>query len=303
MNPIFQDVLVVDDAPTMRTLLSHILETAGFRVRTAADGAEALKLVQQECPYYVITDWQMSPVDGIEFCRRLPRHNLPHYVYVVLLTARSQGDDIVVGLNAGADDFIAKPVNKGELLARLQAGSRVLELEGRLSQLARCDSLTGVLNRRTFHEIFDREWSRAVRYGHPLSCAMIDVDFFKQINDTYGHSVGDSTLTALARTIERNCRRSDYLCRWGGDEFCALLPETDEQGALIWAERCRQRLLETDVCVGSQRLPIRASFGVAQRHEDMLAHQQLLDLADHALLEAKRAGRQCVMPASGQCLC
>ena len=138
MNTRFQDVLIVDDAPTMRLLLSHILEGAGYAVRTAADGREALEAVQQQCPYYVITDWQMSPMDGIEFCRRLPRQDLPHYVYVMLLTAHAQGDDIVVGLNAGADDFIAKPVNKGELLARLQAGSRVLELEGRLSQLARC---------------------------------------------------------------------------------------------------------------------------------------------------------------------
>jgi len=302
MNTTFQDVLVVDDAPTMRTLLSHVLEGAGYKVRTAADGEEALEAVQRQCPYFVITDWQMSPMDGIEFCRRLPRQDLPHYVYVVLLTARNQGDDIVVGLNAGADDFIAKPVNKGELLARLKAGSRVLELEGRLSQLARCDSLTGVLNRRTFHEIFEREWSRAIRYRHPLSCAMIDVDFFKQTNDTYGHSAGDSMLTGLARTIEAHCRRSDYLCRWGGDEFCALLPETDEQGALIWAERCRSILLETEVCVGTDKLPIRASFGVAQRYENMQSHEQLLDLADQALLEAKRTGRQRAMLASGNCL-
>ena len=107
-----------------------------------------------------------------------------------------------------------------------------MELEGRLNQLARCDPLTGVLNRHTFREIFEREWSRAIRYRHPLSCAMIDIDYFKQTNDTYGHSAGDNMLTRLARTIEGNCRRSDYLCRWGGDEFLALLPETDEQGRL-----------------------------------------------------------------------
>jgi two-component system, cell cycle response regulator len=240
----------------------------------------------------------MSPIDGIEFCRRLPRQDLPHYVYVVLLTGRTQGDDIVVGLNAGADDFIAKPVDKGELLARLQAGSRVLELEGRLSQLARCDSLTGALNRRTFREIVDREWGRAIRHGQPLSAAMIDVDRFKQTNDTYGHSAGDGMLTELARTIERNCRRSDFLCRWGGDEFCALLPETDEQGALVWAERCRSILLNTEICAGSAKLPICASFGVAQRYDNMQGPNQLLDLADRALLAAKRAGRQRAMSAS-----
>jgi two-component system, cell cycle response regulator len=173
-----------------------------------------------------------------------------------------------------------------------------LELEGRLSQLARYDSLTGVLNRRTFCETIDREWSRAIRYSHPLSCAMIDVDRFKQTNDTYGHAAGDSMLTELARTIERNCRRSDYLCRWGGDEFCVLLPETHESGALVWAERCREILFNTEIRLGSVRLPICASFGVAQRYENMQSPNQLLELADCALLAAKRAGRQRAMAAS-----
>jgi two-component system, cell cycle response regulator len=302
MDPTFQDVLVVDDDPAMGKNLSHILEPAGFRVRTATDGAEALKLVRQQCPYFVITDWVMSPVDGIELCHLLRQENLPHYVYVVLLTAKSQADDIITGLNAGADDFVTKPVSKGELLARLQAGSRVLELESRLGQLARCDALTGVLNSRTFYQLLEMEWTRAIRHDHHLSCVMIDVDFFKQTNDTHGHLVGDAVLKSLAEVVKAKCRTSDCLCRWGGDEFCVLLPETDEQGACIWAERCCSTLAENKLCTGLNKLPITASFGVAQSYRSMQSPEQLLHLADQALLAAKRAGRQRVVTAWGGCL-
>jgi diguanylate cyclase (GGDEF)-like protein len=302
MGPTFQDVLVVDDDPAMRALLSSILKPAGFTVRTAADGSEALDSVLRQCPYFVITDWMMSPMNGIEFCRRLRQENLPHYVHIVLLTANTETDEIITGLNSGADDFIIKPVSKGELLARLQAGARVLKLENRLSQLAHCDSLTGVLNSRTLYQFLEREWSRAIRHAHHLSCVMIDVDFFKQTNDTYGHLAGDELLKALAQTIEGLCRHSDYVCRWGGDEFCVLLPETDEQGACAWAERCCSALLKSTFRAGSHKLPITASFGVAQRYKHMQNPERLIHLADQALLLAKKAGRRRVVTAWAGCL-
>ena len=302
MNPFFQNVLLVDDDPGMLTTLSRILKPAGFRVRVASNGAEALQAVQRECPYFIITDWIMSPMDGIEFCRRLRREKLPHYVYVVLLTVKDQSDDTIAGLNAGADDFITKPVNQGKLLARLQAGTRVLELENRMNRYASRDPLTGVLNRRSFQEVLEREWRRAIRYRHHLSCVMIDVDFFKQINDTYGHLAGDSILTALVKSIKGACRDHDRLCRWGGDEFFVLLPETDEHGACAWAERCCSAVMEAEFCTGPNHLTITASFGVAQRDEEMRNPKQLLDLADQALRMAKKAGRRRVMTARGHCL-
>ncbi len=297
MNPSFQNVLLVDDDPGTLASLSRILKPAGFHVRVASHGAAALQAVRQECPYFIITDWIMSPMDGIEFCHQLRRGNLPHYVYVVLLTVKGQPDDTITGLNAGADDFLIKPVNQGELLARLQAGSRVLELENRINRYACCDPLTGVLNRRSFQEILKNEWSRATRYRQHLSCVMIDVDFFKHANDTYGHLVGDSILTALVKSIEGTCRNSDYLCRWGGDEFFVLLPETDEEEACAWAERCCSAVTEAGFCGGPDKLTITASFGVAQRDTAMRNPKQLLDLADQALRLAKRAGRRRVMTA------
>jgi two-component system, cell cycle response regulator len=302
VNAFFQNVLLVDDDPGMLASLSHILKSAGFRVRAATNGAEALQAVRQECPYFIITDWMMSPMDGIEFCHQLRRENLPHYTYVVLLTVKDQADDTVTGLNAGADDFITKPVGEGELLARLQAGSRVLELENRMKQYARIDPLTGALNCRAFHQLLELEWNRAIRYRHHLSCVMIDVDFFKQINDTYGHLVGDRVLKFLAETVRDKCRNPDYVFRWGGDEFSVLLPQTDEQGACTWAERCCAVLTDTEFSSGPYTLRITASFGVAQRHKEMQNPEQLFHLADQALLAAKRAGRQRVVTAWGGCL-
>jgi two-component system, cell cycle response regulator len=221
----------------------------------------------------------------------LREERLPHYVYVILLTARSQADDIITGLNAGADDFLTKPVRRGELFARLQTGVRILELEHRLNELARRDPLTGVLNRRTFYEVLEREWSRAVRYHHPLSCVMVDVDFFKKINDTYGHLVGDHVLKFLAQSLEGQSRCPDYLCRWGGEEFCVLLPETDENGAYTWAERCCSAIAAAEFSTDQHNLTMTASFGVAQRQDGMQKPEELLGRADRALYAAKRAGR------------
>lgn len=295
MNPAFQEVLIVDDFPDMRASLAHLLESAGFRVRTAADGAEALQAAQKECPYFVLTDWRMSPVDGIELCRLLRQETLPHYVYIVLMTANNQADDIAIALNAGADDFVTKPVGRGELLARLHAGARVLELENRLSQLARCDPLTGVLNCRTFYQFLEKEWSRSIRYHHPLSCVIMDIDRFKSVNDTYGHAVGDEVLRGIAQLTDSKCRCPDYVCRWGGDEFYVLLPETDEDGAMCWAERCCSTIAGTQFSVKGHKLSITSSFGVAQREEGMQDPEQLLDHADQALYAAKGAGRHRVI--------
>jgi two-component system, cell cycle response regulator len=305
MTPTFQDVLVVDDDRVVRAVLTDMLEPAGFKVRHAANGIDALEMMRQECPYLVITDWHMSPVNGIELCTLLRKEKLPHYVYVVLLTSRSQSNDIITGLNAGADDFLTKPVHPGELSARLQTGLRILKLEHRLNNIAQHDTLTGALNRRTFYEIFDREWSRAVRHRLPLSCVMIDMDFFKNINDTHGHLVGDHVLKTFSDLLASLSRCSDYVCRWGGEEFCVLLPETDEAGAGLWAERCRteieNKIFSSDQC----RLAVTASFGIAQQHEEMEDPEQLIDRADRALYAAKRSGRNCVVAfgliARGEC--
>lgn len=292
MNSNLQDILVVDDSAEIRTLLARKLKAAGFRVRTAADGKEALQAIEYRCPYFVIADWRMSPIDGIELCRRIRLKTLPHYVYVILLSTQPDRNDVATGHEAGADDFASKPVHERELLARLETGARVLELEQRLNQLASVDPLTGVLNRRMGLQLLDKEWSRVVRYGNSLSCVMWDLDHFKPINDTYGHLAGDEVLRATAKLAETISRHADYLYRWGGDEFLMIMPETTEKGALCWTQRFSSEIANLDFCFKGHKIPVTASFGVAERLKTMQGPMDILAAADQAMYLAKRAGRQ-----------
>lgn len=292
--PEFRRVLVVDDDPAMVRIVSRILDSAGYEVALAPNGLDAIESLRENPPHFVITDWEMPVLNGAEFCQMVRKEELPHYVYIVMLTG-SCTDRLVEGLASGADDFITKPLRPQELLARMRAGARVLKLEERLSLLASRDPLTELPNRRTFFELFEHEWRRSCRAGYPLSCAMIDVDFFKKINDTHGHAVGDALLRLVSRLLETVCRKSDCICRYGGEEFAVLLPNTDEQEALAWAERYRLALAETPLVSDGMSIRVTASVGVAQREDGVTSPEKLLDSADHALLEAKRLGRNRVV--------
>jgi len=291
VNATLSHVLLVDDDPAMRRLVAKYLEKAGYRVQQADDGRQALSAIAAECPDFLITDWEMPHVDGLRLCEEVRKLALPHYVYVVFLTVRSGPDEMVAGLEVGADDFLAKPVRQEELLARMRSGSRVLELERRLSRMARTDALTGLWTRRTFYEALAGEWKRAQRHAMPLSCVMIDVDFFKRINDLYGHPAGDTVLKTVAGLLTEACRTTDAVCRHGGEEFCVMLPATSERGAAAWAERFRRRLASTSISVPGDRVRVTASFGVAQKQDDTRTPEELVDHADQALMCAKQSGR------------
>ncbi len=288
-------VLLVDDDPAMLRLLARWLEGAGYGVAQAADGRQALEAIEAQCPDFLVTDWEMPHVDGLELCRRVRQLDLPHYVYVLFLTVRATRDETIAGLEVGADDFLTKPVHQAELLARMLAGSRVLELERRLSKIAHTDLLTGLVTRRTFFPILDREWKRAKRHHRPVSCAMIDIDFFKRVNDLHGHSAGDGVLKAVAEMLQADCRCTDVVCRYGGEEFCALLPETRELQAAQWAERVRCHIASTPVHLDGKEIRLTCSLGTAQNHDDTQTCEQLIDQADQALLCAKRSGRDRVV--------
>ena len=233
----------------------------------------------------------MPRINGPELCRRVREMTLPHYVYILFLTGKTARDEMIAGLECGANDFLCKPITEGELLARIRSGARVLELERRLSLMARTDSLTGLMTQRFFYECLAKEWPRSYRSQRPLSCAMMDLDFFKQINDVHGHPAGDLVLKSVAELLQESCRASDFVCRYGGEEFCILLPETSEADAVRWAERVRRRVADLRIQTGSRELRVTGSFGVAQCRHDTLNSEQLVDLADQALLYAKRAGR------------
>ena len=295
MDPSKLKVLLVDDDPLMLRILSKWLENKVQSVCTASDGEQALRAIEVDCPDFILTDWEMPRMDGLGLCRAVRALSLPHYVYIFFLTAKSSHEEIIAGLDAGANDFLTKPIHQGELVARLRAGASVLELERRLSLLASTDPLTGIATQRTFYELLEKEWSRVKRFRLPLSCVMLDLDYFKRINDVHGHPAGDAVLRATAELLKRHSRQTDTVCRYGGEEFCILLPETTEEAAAFWAERLRGRLAETVIRVGEKQLRVTGSFGVAQRYDDTQTAEQLVDLADQALLTAKRAGRDRVL--------
>jgi two-component system, cell cycle response regulator len=295
MTPTNYQVLLVDDDPAMLRILSKWLAKAGYRVRTAADGQEALDAIELECPDFLVTDWEMPRLDGLELCRQARDMLLPHYVYIIFLTVRTGAKEMIAGLENGADDFLTKPVTEGELLARMRSSSRVLELERRLSVMAHTDSLTGLLTQRSFYEALEKEWHRSARFHLPMSCVMMDLDFFKQVNDVHGHPAGDSVLKFVAELLVDNSRASDSVCRYGGEEFCIMLPETGENEAAVWAERARARLAALRIPAGLRELRVTGSFGVAERRDDTRSCEELIDLADQALLCAKRTGRDRVV--------
>jgi diguanylate cyclase (GGDEF)-like protein len=295
MPPEKTKILLVDDDPAMLRLLAKWLEAEGYEVLRASDGRTAKELIETAQPSILVTDWEMPQADGLELVQWVRSQNFGHYIYTIFLTVRTTSADMLSGLEAGADDFLKKPVDRDELTARMRAGSRFMELEHRLSALANTDAMTGLATRRTLFDDFGREWRRAQRYSTPLSCVMLDIDFFKRVNDTYGHQAGDSVLRRIGALLAESVRASDVVGRYGGEEFCVVLPETTETQAVAWADRLRRRIAEQRFTLGGEVVSITASFGVAERLADTATAEQLVDMADQALVVAKRSGRDRVV--------
>ncbi len=238
----------------------------------------------------------MPGLNGAQLCRQIRQIELPRYVYLIILTACGDSADMIAGLRAGADDFVSQPIHRAALLARVEAGARILAMEQKLREASEIDPLTGLLNRRSFHQRFVREWERIQRCGDSsLSCVMIDIDYFKRVNDTYGHLAGDLVISRVAQVLQRECRANDLLCRYGGEEFCLLLPETTEADAACWAERTREAVSRSPVWFDDARVRVTISAGVAEKLRDTCSPEHLAELADLALLTAKHAGRDRVI--------
>ena len=298
------NVLVVDDDPAILRLLMHLLEQGGHRVRTALDGNQALQMLLQDCPDVLITDWMMPGLDGLELCRRVrqlhQRKVLPHYTYILMLTAQSGKTFFIEGLEAGADDFVEKSNEslselRVEIRARLKAALRTRKLEMDLEFAAKYDALTQILNRVTFFELAQVIWDRSIKNKFPLSAVMLDCDFFKRINDIHGHLTGDAVLREMASVLKGFTRTSDIICRYGGEEFCVMLPGCNEKTAWNWAERIRKRFEQKPIRHENLEIGITVSFGLAERMDDTGHLDQLIERADQALLFAKESGRnRCV---------
>ena len=287
-------VVMVDDDPAVLRFGTAVLKGAGYDVLVAADGYQATELIAQQPPDFLITDWKMPNFDGIDLCRWVRQSRLPHYVYTIVVSGRTEVRHMVEAISAGADDFFSKPIRPGELLSRLQAGTRILERERRLLFLSRYDVLTEMLNRRSLFATLDEFWEHSSAEW-PLACVMFDLDFFKQINDQYGHQVGDETIATIAALARQSLPDDAVAGRYGGEEFCVLLPGMSEVDACLWADGLRRRIAETAICCPQGLLSATASFGVAQRASATRRPQDFVDQADQALLAAKNAGRNCVL--------
>jgi diguanylate cyclase (GGDEF)-like protein len=281
-------------------LLEATLRKWGYDVMVACDGAEALELLQREdAPGLIILDWMMPGMTGVEVCRRIRQRDSEPYTYILLLTSKSQKEDLIEGMDAGADDYITKPFDQNELQVRLRAGTRLVDLQAQLlkaredlREQATRDSLTHLWNRRSILSELDRELSRSEREASPMGVVIADLDHFKNINDTYGHQAGDEVLREAARRMQSSIRPYDSIGRYGGEEFLILFPGCGQEESFAQADRLRKQLAQTEMLVNDTKLRVTASFGVVSALPSQVWTQEsLIRKSDEALYVAKKSGR------------
>ncbi len=286
-------VLLADDDPVSRIIVRVPLLRLGYEVREVADGEQAWSLLQNEPFSIMITDWLMPRLDGPALIQRIRNADLPNYIYSILLTSKDAKDDIIAGLDAGADDYLSKPLHPNELRARISIATRIIDLETRLRAERDTDALTSLRNRRAISAAAHAELSRAAREHTPLSVVLIDIDYFKHVNDRHGHQAGDQALRLVATTITQNLRPYDSVGRWGGEEMLLLLPNTTSEVAASVAERVRAAIATTPLLLETgEAVPLSVSLGLASTNSaEMNQFEPLLQCADFALYQAKQHGR------------
>ena len=291
-------ILVVDDNEVNVELLVAMLASEHYLVRTAFDGFEALAKIAAEKPDIVLLDVMMPELDGFEVCRCIKADPATAHIPVIMVTALSGVDDLVRGFDAGADDFVIKPVNGLALMARIDLQLRRKRDYEDILEQSRADPLTGAFNRGYFDAHAPRLAARCRPARQSLTVLMIDIDNLKQVNDTHGHPVGDRVLKQVVNRVTSALRPSDLVARMGGDEFAVVMPETDLDAALQVAERLRGRIAETPV----EGVAVTVSIGVAASRPDVEEEIEVtLQRADAAVYEAKRAGgNRVVADGSGE---
>jgi diguanylate cyclase (GGDEF)-like protein len=306
------NVLVADDDPTSRLLLRTFVNKLGHECSVCEDGDSAWAYLQETPVDVLLTDWMMPGLDGPELCRRLRANPTAAYTYIILITSVADQSEVRVGIEAGADDYLAKPVDRFQLETRLVTAQRVTNLHRQIKayreqlELAnidllgqsRTDPLTGLGNRRLMERDLGVAFATAQRNGTVFSVALFDIDYFKAYNDLYGHPAGDAALIKTAQTIEGSGRSTDRAYRYGGEEFLVLLPQQDQTSALTAAERIRRGVQDFSLPhAASTHGVITVSGGVACWSETVLSVKALLDATDQALYRAKAAGRNVVAGA------
>ena len=293
-------VLIAEDNAGFRQALERMLQKWGYEVVSASNGLQAWEILQTpDTPRIAILDWMMPELDGVEVCRRVREQNHEPYIYILLLTAKDSAEELVEGMEAGADDYLKKPVNTHELRVRLRAGQRIIDLQEELVRArealrrqATRDQLTELWNRTAMFDILTAELTRAKRDSNTVSILMIDLDHFKRVNDTLGHAAGDGVLREAARRMVACVRSYDSVCRYGGEEFLIILPGCDVAAATLRAEGIRLAVAKDTFQIPEGPLGITCSVGVAASSgADILDVTELIRKADEALYTAKHNNR------------
>lgn len=314
-------VLVVEDDPIALEMLEDLLGgMLGQGVHTARDGRAALALALEVMPHIVVTDWRMPVMDGLELTRALRAAEWGQSMYVIMLTGVESEEEIVTAFEAGVDDYVTKPVNARTLRARIQAAMHYVKLlenwerdrerlkqfaaelaisNRKLERYAHTDQLTGLPNRRAGLDNLAQAWGAANRSGQPVAAMMIDIDYFKRINDTHGHAVGDVALREVAMALQKSARRDDFVCRMGGEEFLMICHNADLKSAYQAAERLRQKVAQLEITVGEMLLRVNISIGIASKEPFMTREEAMVSAADKALYAAKQGGRNRACISSG----
>lgn len=287
-------ILIADDKAVNRHMLKSMVEEMGMESIEAHDGEEACKILKREdAPQIVLLDWVMPKLNGLEVCRRIAqeRAQSQKYRYIILVTSKDKDDEISEGFLAGADDYITRPFNRNELRMRLSVGVRIVQMQRDLLKLLHWDPLTNALNRRAALERLDEEIKRATRSQSPLSIAMLDIDHFKQINDTHGHLVGDMVLKEVVTRIFHSLSSYDLIGRYGGDEFILLFPDTKVADATLICNHIQNSFTQNPIISADLKLFVTVSIGVTSQNNESDLADTLIHHADDALYKAKRQGR------------
>jgi two-component system, cell cycle response regulator len=297
-------ILVADDDLLSRRLMERMLERNGYEVVTAENGRQAAEILSSDdSPRLALIDWMMPELDGPGVCRQVRSRHDTRYIYITLLTAKQASEDIVVGLEAGADDYLIKPCNPDELKARLRTGVRILDLEDKLVEAredmrfrATHDALTSLWNRGAIVGDFERELARSRREHGVVSILICDIDHFKQVNDVHGHQAGDEVLRQVSSRLLSSVRSYDMVGRYGGEEFLLVLSGCDSRLAQRRAEEIRNAVASNPFETSDGLLPLSVSIGTLTSNDwdSRLSTTQLLNEADRALYRAKANGRNCV---------
>lgn len=287
-------ILIADDKAVNRRLLKSMVAEMGMESIEAQDGEEACNILKREdAPQIVLLDWVMPKLNGLEVCKRiaLERSQSQKYRYIILVTSKDKDDEISEGFLAGADDYITRPFNRNELRMRLNVGVRIVQMQRDLLKLLHWDPLTNALNRRAALERLDEEIKRATRNQLPLSIAMLDIDHFKQINDTHGHLIGDLVLKEVVTRIFHALSSYDLIGRYGGDEFILLFPNTKLADATLICSHIQNAFTQNPIISADLELFVTVSIGVTSQSSETDLADTLIHHADDALYKAKRQGR------------